>query len=271
MHYWKPQRTDIRERLKRSFGVTPLLLKCTDIRRDILSKAVEILLRTFHLSLGRHVEAIHCHFHIRKCIIKNHSEQTSVKDFNGHLVRHLCYLNVQTFVEKFFQKLLNFYSELFTCHLAAAPKQSSYIHFHFQIRICIIKNHGEQTSVKDLNDHLESHLCYLNVQTFVETFCQKLLKFYSELFTCHLVAVSKRFTVISYLASHLCYLNVHTFDEKFFQKLLNFYSDLFTCHLVAASRRFTVIFIFENALLKTRANRHQWKTLTIICRHSSAT
>jgi len=60
-----------------------------------------------------------------------------------------------------------------------------------------------------------------------------------------------------HLASHLCYLNVKTFVEKFFQKFLNFYSELFTCHLVAASKRFTVIFIFENALLKTRANRHR--------------
>jgi len=134
-----------------------------------------------------------------------------VKDLNHHFASHLCYLNVQTFVEKNFQKFVNFYSELFTCHLAAAPKQSSYIHFHFEIPICIIKNQSERTSVKDFNDHLASDRCYLIVQTFV---------------------------------------------EKFFQKLLNFYSELFTCHLVAASKRFTVIFIFENALLKTGANRH---------------
>jgi len=115
-----------------------------------------------------------------------------VKDFNCHLASHLCYLNVQTFVDKFFQKLLNFYSELFTCHLAAAPKRSSYIHFHFQIGKCIIKNHSEQTSVKDFKYHLASLLCYLNVQTFVEKFFQKLLNFYSELFTCYLAAASMR-------------------------------------------------------------------------------
>jgi len=115
-----------------------------------------------------------------------------VKDFNDHLATHLCYLNVQTFVEKFFQKLLNFYSELFTCPLAAASVRRSYIYRHFHIIKCIIKNQSEQTSVKDSNDHLASHLCYLNVQTFVEKFFRMLLDFYSELLTCHLAAASKR-------------------------------------------------------------------------------
>ena len=101
-------------------------------------------------------------------------------------------LNVQTFVEKFFRKLLDFYSELFTCHLAAASMRRSYIHCNFLIVNCIIKNQSEQTSVKDFNDHLASHLCYLNVQTFVEKLFQKLLNFYSELFICHLAAASMR-------------------------------------------------------------------------------
>jgi len=86
-----------------------------------------------------------------------------VKDFNGHLASHLWYLNVQTFVEKFFQKFLSFYSELFTCHSAAALKRRAYIDFHFHIRKCITENQSEQKSVKNFNDHSASHLCYLSV------------------------------------------------------------------------------------------------------------
>jgi len=119
-----------------------------------------------------------------------------VKDINDHLASHLCYFIVQIFVEKFFQKLLNFYSRLFSCPLVAASMRRSYIHCLFHIIKCTIKNQSEQASVADFNDHLASNLCYLNVQTFVEKFFQMLFDFYSELFTCHLVAASKRFTVI---------------------------------------------------------------------------
>jgi len=45
-------------------------VKRTDIRREILSKVVEILLRTFYMSLGRRIEAIHCHFIFENALLK---------------------------------------------------------------------------------------------------------------------------------------------------------------------------------------------------------
>jgi len=57
MRVWKYLRIEIRDRLQPSFTVTSPLHIPVDIRPEILSKVREILIKTYHLPLGRRVNA----------------------------------------------------------------------------------------------------------------------------------------------------------------------------------------------------------------------